>query len=208
VVIAAQTIYIEQFCRQVETRSNEFQNVMPILIEHRAWIVAGSVLRMQVESVSRAVFLLNDPLDVRKWRVERSFEVNMDGKFPNLPPKHGAVPDTEMAILADEKVPGLQKSALSIYKLGCKLVHLSNAHDYEHTDPYQDLPADVRREMILDPLFTIWGRAGITTESTFAEVMEYASPRALRKLTELVNVSVKRLRGGESLDPAIGISFQ
>lgn len=203
-VVAAQTIYIERFCRQVETRSNEFQKVMPILIEHRAWIVAGSVLRMQVESVSRAVFLLNDSLDDRKRRVERSFDEDMDGKFPNLPPKSGAVPDTAMANLADEKVPGLQKSALSIYKLGCKLVHLSGAHDYEHSDPYQDLPVDARREMILEPLFRVWDSGGITTESTFAEVMEYASPRALHKLTELVDVTVKRLRADEGLDPPIG----
>lgn len=34
--------------------------------------------------------------------------------------------------------------------------------------------------------------------------MEYASPRALRKLTEPVDVTVKRIRADEGLDPPIG----
>jgi hypothetical protein len=205
IVTTAHTTYIERFCRQAETRSDEFQDVMPALLDRKAWIVAGAILRMQMESLSRTIFLLNDTPNDRSWRAGRSFEKDMDGKFPRLPPQSGTVPDTEMARLADSKVPGLQGSGLNIYKLGSRLVHLSSAHDYRYLDPYQDMTAQERRQTILDPLSAVWGHIDITTASSFTEVMAYASPRALRKLTELLNIAVTRLRNDEGLDPAIGV---
>ncbi|NJP26806.1 MULTISPECIES: hypothetical protein [unclassified Microbispora] len=202
--VVADSQFIERFCRQVETRSDELERALPLLIEHEMWILAGSVLRMQVESLARAVFLLNDPVATRELRVERSFSPGLDGRFPELPPRRGIVQDTAMVRLADEMVPGLKHSATSMYIVGCKLVHLSAAHEYHERDPYQALSIEQRHQFILDPLAAVWGSTcGLSDDSTFVEVMTVASPRAFRKLGELLRACVKRLRDGESLDPSI-----
>jgi hypothetical protein len=160
---------VERFCRQVAARSCELNGLLPVAPEQQAWIVAGSLLRMQVESATRALFLLNDPPELREWRVERP--LSFDGKFVEHPTGNATISDTRMAELADQRVPALGNSLQHMYKLGCRLVHLTSVHEYHDRDPYQDMTVVDRQRLIIEPLRVVWGSGVIDADSTFPEVI-------------------------------------
>ena len=52
---------IDIFCRAVEARSREHREAMDVAITRGWWAIAGSVLRMELDSMIRVVYLLRRP---------------------------------------------------------------------------------------------------------------------------------------------------
>lgn len=56
----------------------------------------------------------------------------------------GRITDAAMVALADRLHGWTQR----VYKFGCAFIHLSTAHDFQNRDPFLDLSASERREII------------------------------------------------------------
>ena len=52
---------IDIFCRAVEARSKEHRQAMEVALEKGWWAIASSVLRMELDSMIRVIYLLRRP---------------------------------------------------------------------------------------------------------------------------------------------------
>lgn len=109
---------------------------------HQASLVgqAVSILRQELDSMVRVIFLTNtnnpefrDTLIQQTHNGERWRE--LDGR--------GIITDRVMVDLADQ----LNGWTASVYKFGCAFIHLSNYHDYQHTDPFAQLSHEERNDI-------------------------------------------------------------
>jgi hypothetical protein len=92
-----------------------------------------SVLRQELDSMVRVIYLLGQPIAER----ERLINLTLIGKKW----KHRSnanVTDKCMVDLADS----LNGWTASVYKFGCAFIHLSSFHDYTFNDPFENLEQD------------------------------------------------------------------
>ncbi|WP_058048829.1 hypothetical protein [Janthinobacterium sp. Ant5-2-1] len=130
---------LQIFDRQVRHRSSDHLRAMSLLAAHNLYGPMIAVLRQELDSMVRVIFLLAQPSHIRtqliadsvngkKWKVGRQI-----------------VTDRNMVDLAQQ----LQGWTASVYKFGCAFIHLSALHDYNVRDLLQLLPA-AERDDILD----------------------------------------------------------
>lgn len=131
---------VEVFVRQTKSRSEENRRAVTALVNANAYGQVVSILRQELDSMVRVIYLLSIPLDRRlelisdstegiKWRKEGS---------------RAAITDKEMVDLS-QKLSGWTQS---VYKFGCAFIHLSSFHDYEYRDPIERLPDNERLDLI------------------------------------------------------------
>ena len=92
-----------------------------------------SVLRQELDSMVRVIFLLNQSLDERNHLIQQTLN-GQKWKLRN----NAQVTDKQMADLADK----LNGWTQSVYKFGCAFIHLSTYHDYAFRDPFLNLDRD------------------------------------------------------------------
>lgn len=131
---------VRVFARQVRARSAEHAAALQVLGPARLHSVASGILRQELDSMVRVMYLLavrdrsvrvrliKDSIGGRRWR-------GSNGKF---------ITDREMVKLADR----LTGWAESVYRFGCAFIHLSNHHDHLARDPFKALPPSDRRHII------------------------------------------------------------
>jgi hypothetical protein len=131
---------LDIFCRQVRQRSRENIEALALLHQHALTGNALAVLRQELDSMVRCIFLLSvvdreyrkrllaDSVNGRPWRTE-------DGK--------GKVTDRVMVDLSSR----LHGWTRSVYAFGCSFIHLSAFHDYQDRDPLDLLPPPDRQEI-------------------------------------------------------------
>ncbi|MCP4394493.1 MAG: hypothetical protein GY804_09550 [Alphaproteobacteria bacterium] len=119
-----------EFCKIVRQRSYENKKAMSALK------VAGlsghmfSVLRFELDSMVRVIFLLSETKENRIELINKT----INGDKWKLAGR-GQITDRIMVDLADE----LNGWTKSVYKFGCAFIHLSSFHDYSQTDPFSSL---------------------------------------------------------------------
>lgn len=181
---------IQIFERQVRHRSSEHLKAMSVLAAHRLYGPMISVLRQELDSMVRVIFLLAQPIDIRdqliadsvsgrKWKVGRQ-----------------KVTDRQMVDIAQE----LQGWTASVYKFGCAFIHLSALHDYNERDPLQLLPTSERDDILAHCLRYHGGPVG--SDAGFMDLVPFL-PRALEKVAGNLQCYLDDLLNGRSLDEAV-----
>ena len=123
----------EQFCKIVRQRSKENKQAIGLLSRTGLAGQVMSVLRQELDSMVRVIFLLSQTLDERNHLMN----LTLIGKIWKLR-SNAKVTDRQMVELADE----LNGWTESVYKFGCAFIHLSSFHDYLFNDPFENLKED------------------------------------------------------------------
>ena len=121
---------LEQFCSTVRARSSEHAKAVRILSKNGLFGQVISVLRQELDSMVRAIFLLNQSQDERNHLIEQM----LNGQRWRLR-NNSIVFDKTMVDLANN----LQGWTQSVYKFGCAFIHLSSSHNYLSIDPFENI---------------------------------------------------------------------
>lgn len=133
----------EQFCRILRERSAEHLSSGVLLFANGHYGQIISVLRQELDSLVRTVFLLEKDLTTRQHFIQQTLQ-NIKWTQPN---SRTVVTDRQMVDLANS----LHGWTNSVYKLGCAFIHLSPMANYKHENPFSQLPAheisDIKRHL-------------------------------------------------------------
>lgn len=99
-----------------------------------------SVLRQELDSMIRVIYLLTQNKDRRELLIDAS----VSGESWRKAASKAKVTDKEMVELAQ----ALQGWTQSVYKFGCAFIHLSALHDYNDRDPFLQLPIEERSDLL------------------------------------------------------------
>jgi hypothetical protein len=181
------------FCRQVRSRSAEYAKAMRVLESDHLPGVMVSLLRQELDSMIRVIYLLATS-DMSERR--RLIEASVAGERWTRIGKKGkpaVITDDEMQKLSTR----LHNWAKNVYKFGCNFIHLSAAHDYNDRDPFVNLPAETQRE-IIDYLRFYHGGRPTQEHPTFADLTPLF-PEVLEKISGNLERHLKQLEAGEVL---------
>ncbi|MEW6599120.1 MAG: hypothetical protein AB1429_16670 [Pseudomonadota bacterium] len=177
------------FLRQVRNRSLEHQRTMDLLSQNNLVGQMIAVLRQELDSMVRVIYLLNQVPERRELLIDASVR----GEKWTQGTSRAKVTDREMVDLAQ----ALQGWTQSVYKFGCGFIHLSDLHDYNDRDPLLRLPAEERRD-IIEHCRNYHG--GPTADSEHFEALVPFLPRVLEKIASNLECYLKHLEKGEVLD--------
>ena len=177
---------MEVFVRQIRSRSAEHRRAVEALSSADAHGQIVAILRQELDSMVRVIYLLSLPIDRRLDLVAASVE----GEKWRKENSKGAITDREMVDLA-QKLNGWTKS---VYKFGCAFIHLSALHDYENRDPIGLLPANERNDLIMH--CRNYHSGPIQDDPTFRDFVPYL-PAVLKKISGNLDWYLKHLTDGE-----------
>lgn len=115
---------LQKFCRIIRQRSEENKKAMSLLVENRLLGNAVSVLRQELDSMVRIIYLLSCPKDRRLTLINNT----LDGAKWN-------VTDRTMVDYSNQYWGWTQ----FVYKFGCAFIHLSQFHAYLTEDPFSKI---------------------------------------------------------------------
>jgi hypothetical protein len=177
------------FLRQVRSRSLEHQRAMELLVSARLAGQMVSVLRQELDSMVRVIYLLTQSPERRELLIDASVR----GEKWSQETSRAKVTDKEMVELAQ----ALQGWTQSVYKFGCAFIHLSGLHDYNDRDPLSQLPVEERRDILEHCRYYHGGPA--PTAEHFEDLVPYL-PRALEKIAGNLESYLEALENGEVLN--------
>ena len=174
------------FLRQVRSRSQEHQKAMELLSTNRLAGQMVSVLRQELDSMVRVIYLLAQNPSRRQSLIDMSIR----GERWTRETSRDHVTDREMVELSQS----LHGWTRSVYKFGCAFIHLSSLHDYSDRDPLLSLPAK-EREDILAHCRHYHGGPAVGTEH-FANLIPYL-PLVLQKVADNLEHYLIKLENGD-----------
>lgn len=180
---------IDIFIRQVQSRSQEHQKAMRLLAQAKLSGQMISVLRQELDSMVRVMYLLTQSLEHRATLIDASVS---GGKW-SRENSRASVTDKEM-VDAAQKLHGW---SLSVYKFGCAFIHLSGLHDYNDRDPLAQLPVQERTDILEHCRHYHGGPA--TNNAEFSELIPFL-PRVLERISANLGGYLGALHRGELLD--------
>jgi hypothetical protein len=121
----------EQFCQILRERSAEHTSAGRLLFENKNYGQVISILRQELDSLVRAVFLLSHNLVKRQHFISQTLQ-NTKWTQPN---SRSYITDRQMVDQTDK----LHGWTNSVYKLGCAFIHLSPMANYKNSNPFQQL---------------------------------------------------------------------
>jgi hypothetical protein len=178
---------LDTFCRQVRARSAEHAAAMHLLADGRLWGLTVSILRQELDSMIRVIYLLS--LSDMPYR-QSLIEASVNGKPWTVKGKKHRITDKDMAELAGK----LHGWTGSVYKFGCAFIHLSAFHDYSDRDPFAALPASEQRDILNHMRDYHFGPPQATP--TFQDLTPYF-PRILDKISDNLRNYVKQLENND-----------
>lgn len=146
-----------------------------------------AVLRQELDSMVRAIYLLGQPTEVRAAMIDTCVGGGRWGRAGK------SVTDREMVELSQQ----LQGWTASVYKFGCAFIHLSALHDYNDRDPLALLSASERQDLLEHCRYYHGGPLG--DEATFSDLVPYL-PSVLKKIADNLECYVGDLQNGRTLD--------
>lgn len=174
------------FLRQVKHRSEEHQRAMELLASAGLAGQMVAVLRQELDSMVRVIYLQTQSIERRNALIEAS----INGEKWSQPNSRASVTDREMVDLAQN----LQGWTRSVYKFGCAFIHLSNLHDYSDRDPLEQLPPEEREDLLSHCRYYHGGP--LQEDAIFSDVIPYL-PRVLKKISDNLNCYLGGLQGGK-----------
>ncbi len=179
------------FLRQVRNRSLEHRAAMKLLAQADLAGVMISILRQELDSMVRVIYLLAQKQERRELLVDAS----VYGEKWSQEASRAMVTDKEMVDLAQN----LHGWTLSVYRFGCAFIHLSNLHDYNDRDPLAQLPIQERRD-ILNHCHEYHG--GPTANDTGFDALVPYLPRVFEKIASNLESYLESLEKGEMHNPS------
>lgn len=177
------------FIRTVRNRSHEHEQAMRLLSHVRLTGQMIAVLRQELDSMIRVIYLLKQDNDRRNFLIDSS----VNGKKWTKLGSNAKVSDKEMVELSQH----LEGWTRSVYKFGCSFIHLSRFHDYNDCDPLQLLPDD-ERESIIDHCRYYHGGPAKDAEN-FEGLIPYI-PRVFEKISSNLEYYIRDLEEEKKLD--------
>ncbi|MDD3149548.1 MAG: hypothetical protein PHV68_01845 [Candidatus Gastranaerophilales bacterium] len=152
---------LQKFCELIRKRSEEHSKSILILNKENLYGQMISILRQELDSMVRVIFLLTQNLETRN----KLMALTLDGEKWKL----GKSQITDRAIVnATQKLHGW---ADSVYKFGCGFIHLSIFHDYSKSDPFlylgEDEISNIKQHMIRYHNFPVGSNISIETLSPY-----------------------------------------
>lgn len=120
-----------QFCKILRDRSAEHVSAGRLMHANGHYGQIISILRQELDSLVRAVYLLSKDLNTRSHFINQTLQ-NVRW---TLPDSRTVVTDRQMVDLTDT----LHGWTNSVYKLGCAFIHLSPLVDYKNGNPFRKL---------------------------------------------------------------------
>jgi hypothetical protein len=173
------------FCRQIRSRSQEHLQTMKLLATHQIAGQMVAVLRQELDSMVRVIYLLDKPVARRNQLIVAS--VNGERWYQENSPKK-LVTDKEMVELAQT----LEGWTQSVYKFGCAFIHLSACHDYSDRDPLQLISNEEKQDILYYCCYYHGGP--ISDTPSFQNLIPYF-PDVLKKISSNLECNLKRLEG-------------
>lgn len=136
---------VEKFCRQIRERSRENQDSLTILLNNQNYGIAIGLLRQELDSLIRVAYLSD--MGMTNSESKRLIDESVSGNQWKKKARSGKdvrITDREMIDLSS-KIGGWVNI---IYSFGCKLIHLSDFHDYKSTDPFEKMETENKQEVI------------------------------------------------------------
>lgn len=178
------------FLRQVSNRSSEHQRAMGLLAEARLAGQMVAVLRQELDSMVRVIYLLTQ----KPERRETLLDASVRGEQWTREASRAKITDKDMVDLAQK----LQGWTLSVYKFGCAFIHLSSLHDYNDRDPLFLISSEERHD-ILEHCRSYHG-GPMDDAATFQDLVPYF-PRVLDKISGNLDCYLEMLENGVALEP-------
>lgn len=179
---------IDIFIRQTRERSVENRISVEALKSHNVPGQIVSILRQELDSMVRVIYLLSLPIERRNYLMTLSVS-GLRWKHEN---SKKSITDKEMVELA-QKLHGWTQN---VYKFGCAFIHLSSAHDYKNRDPLIDL-SDEERKNIVEHL-RHYHHASISDSPHYYEIVPYL-PNVFEKINSNITYYIEMLEANGSL---------
>lgn len=123
---------VEAFCRLVRIRSEENRKAVRLVYRENLTGQMISLLRQELDSMVRMIYLLHlNDLNYRNHLIRQTLSGERWRKLEN----NAIITDRAMVDISDD----LNGWTESVYKFGCAFIHLSNFHDYQENDPFDQL---------------------------------------------------------------------
>lgn len=171
------------FLRQVRSRSHEHRQAMNLLAGARLAGQMTAILRQELDSMVRVIYLLTQTVERRTLLIDTS----VTGK------KWPKITDKEMVDVAQE----LQGWAQSVYKFGCAFIHLSGLHDYKDRDPLALLSQEDRSAILQHCRYYHGGP--MQEDASFDDLIPFF-PRVFEKIASNLDCYLGALGRGEAVD--------
>ena len=171
------------FLRQVRSRSQEHRKAMRLLAGAGLAGQMVAILRQELDSMVRVIYLLEQSPSRRAVLIEASVKAERWRRQNSRAP----ITDREMVDLAQ----GLQGWTKSVYKFGCAFIHLSALHDYNDRDPFTLLPSEEKAD-ILEHCRSYHG-GPIGDKVGFDELIPFL-PRVFEKIADNLECYLKELK--------------
>lgn len=179
------------FCRQVRSRSAEHASAVRLLFHAHHLGQVVSILRQELDSMIRTIYLLSIQDRVERQRLIGS---SVRGEPWTVNGKKARITDKDMA----DRAGKFQGWTASVYKFGCAFIHLSAFHDYSDRDPFRSLPVEERQE-ILHHMRSYHG-GPIEDDPSFTDISRYF-PAVLDKVAGNLECYLKSLENNEDIQP-------
>ncbi len=183
---------IDTFCTMIENRSNENRMAMQYFTDlQRVLSPAFSILRQELDSMIRVIYLLQIPDDIARKRLIQSTLDGDEWVVPAPKGKSRKVTDREMVELANH----LQGWTQSVYKFGCAFIHLSYLHNHFVENPFRKLSATDKQD-ILSHMRNYHG--GPSHDDPGMEEISKYLPKIFDKIADNLSYYVEQLRGNSN----------
>ncbi|MGA2039324.1 MAG: hypothetical protein ABSH42_08605 [Bryobacteraceae bacterium] len=179
------------FCRQVKKRTQENREALSILHSNALTGNVMGVLRQELDSMVRCMFLLS--VTDRQYR-ERLLHDSVVGNQWRTKDGKRKITDRDMVDLSSK----LHGWAQNVYAFGCGFIHLSAFHDYSDRDPFDSLTPEDRRD-IARYLQHYHGVA--MDHTTKLRDIEFVLPAVFEKISANLECYVRDLEAGSDLEP-------
>jgi hypothetical protein len=161
------------FCRQVRKRSQENREATSLLHHHSLTGNTMGVLRQELDSMVRCIFLLS--VADREYR-RRLLRDSVDGKPWRTKDGKRKVTDRDMVDLSSR----LHGWTRNVYAFGCGFIHLSAFHDYSDRDPFDSLTLEDRRDIAA---YLDFYHGVVIHQTTKLREIEFVLPAVLEKIS-------------------------
>lgn len=176
----------KRFCKLLRSRSEENKKSFFILFQNRLFGNCFSVLRQELDSMVRVIYLLNET-DLSKR--ESFIKQTLDGEkwsFINHNGKTQKVTDKDMIDLANN----LNGWTQNVYKFGCAFIHLSNFHEYHTKNPFQSLENSDKDDIIRQ--LDYYHGANLNRDSSLNDIIRFL-PSVMEKISSYHEREIKSL---------------
>lgn len=158
---------VRQFLRSVHARSGENVRSLPQLVAAQSYGVAIGLLRQEIDTFIRLVYL-NAQDETTALKLVTQFAAG----------RRWRIKEWEMVDLATQNYFWVEIA----YRFGCKLIHLSEFHDYDSVDPFTTIPKEDRDSIIR----FLQGHHGYSDEDIdLPQFLEFL-PKVMTKISDKV----------------------